>query len=372
MQNIPQDTTSTRNFELPRLSCIIRYPAAASTPPPRRSSAATYPRGRPRGETISAALSTSAAALPSPRTFVRDDAPRVRPRMAWRVRGGGPPLRLPSVLLVRVDTSLQLSRGALIPLAVPRPPQRYPPAAGRPVRRASRVRGNGPPLPLPSAPLVCGDTRSRLSARGADPRGRPAAAAATSPRGRPAGRVRSQRQASAPPPLPSSPLVRGDTPPRPSARGANLRGRPAAASTSPPHRLSAVTCRAGRRSPRLFHDLRSDVLPRPFARGADLRSGKSLLPLPSPSLVYGDTPARLSARADIFRGLRGGRPRSPSRRSSAVMLPRGYPPGALMSATTAGLRSPSPFIVRGSLQSSRGRGSGGGPPLPLPTDCPRV
>ena len=42
-------------------------------------------------------------------------------------------------------------------------------------------------------------------------------------------------------PLPSLSLVRGDTPPQPSARGANLRGRLAVASTLPPHRSSAAT-----------------------------------------------------------------------------------------------------------------------------------
>ena len=136
-----------------------------------------------------------------------------------------------------------------------------------------------------------------------------------------------------------------------------------------------ATCHAGQRSPRPSRDLHSDVPQRLFARGADLCSGESPLPLPSSPLIRGDRPARLSAQADVCCGRPAALSEAAGRashRSSVVMLPRGYPPGALMSATAVGLRPPSrPPLVGGSLQSSNGRGRGGRPLLPLPADCPR-
>ena len=70
-------------------------------------------------------------------------------------------------------------------------------------RRAGRVRGDGLPLHLPSALLIRGDTPLQPSEGGADPRGRLAAAAATSPP-RPSRGARPRRRASAPPPLPAA------------------------------------------------------------------------------------------------------------------------------------------------------------------------
>ena len=82
--------------------------------------------------------------------------------------------------------------GALIPAAVPRPPQQRPPVAVP--WGAWRIQGGGPPLPLPSALLVRNGTTPWSSARGANVRVRSAAAstpppsrlsAATYPRGHP-------------------------------------------------------------------------------------------------------------------------------------------------------------------------------------------
>ena len=81
------------------------------------------------------------------------------------------------------------------------------------------------------------------------------------------------------------PIVRSDTPARPSARGTNLLGRPAAASTPPPRRLSAVTYLCGRpcRATIAAAILRPSQRhpPRPFAPGAYLCSEGSPLSFPS-------------------------------------------------------------------------------------------
>ena len=91
-------------------------------------------------------------------------------------------------------------------------------------------------------------------------------------------------------PLPSMPLVRGDIPMRPSARGANLLGRPAAVACLRQHTRTAV--RAGQRSLR---------------------------------------PSCVRARGALISAATGLRSPSPHRRLSAATHPRCRPRGALIS-----------------------------------------
>ena len=159
------------------------------------------------------------------------------------------------------------------------------------------------PLPLPSVPLVRGDTTPRPSARGADPRGRPAAAAAMSPH-RPARRVRG---GGPPLQLPSAPLVRGDT----------TRGRPRRALIS----VAVTRPRCG------------DIPARPSAQGDDSHGRPAASAVTSPR--GRSRGVLISAAADL-------RPPSPPRRSFVATHPCGHPRGALIPRPSQGHRSDVP------------------------------
>ena len=103
----------------------------------------------------------------------------------------------------------------------------------RPFTRGADLRGGGPPLPLPSAPFVCGDTPPRPSARGADP-----AAVPRPPQRRP----------------PRGALISVAVP----------RPRPLLLPAARPRRHTRAAVREGRRSPRPWPDAPSPPSPEDF------------------------------------------------------------------------------------------------------------
>ena len=159
---------------------VLARPAAASTPPPRRLFVVISPRGRARGTTT---------------THLRG---RPRGELISIPRGGFTAAGL------RSHSPLRRSSLATQPLGRLR---------GTPISLATPQVATAVPCPTQRHPPT--DVR--------------------------AGRLSPQRRASALPPCPSPSLVRGNTHTRPSARDAYLFGRPAAASTPPPHCLSVVT-----------------------------------------------------------------------------------------------------------------------------------
>ena len=272
------------------ISAVVQQPRAqqrASIPPPRRSSVATHPKGRPR---------TALIARPVPRTQQqRNPMAPCPPR-----RASAPPPRLSFTA---------------------------PVGAGRRSSRPSAVSSVAAGRAYSSPPLVCGDVPPppfvppRWSARGADLRGRPAAAFAA------AGLHSS-----------SPPLVRSDIPARPSTYGADLRVRSeASAATSPRGPVSAT---AGVRSPSLS-------LVRCACRRWELRDNRRRHP-----------GFRLWHRATL----------TSRRRLYALTSPLGRPRGALISKVSSGGGCPPP-LPAARLQQHTPRAIRAGRLSPRPSHC---
>ena len=296
--------------------------------------------------------------------------------------------------------------GATIAAAVPRPSQRHPPAAVRTGRLSPQRQASAPP-PLPTAgprrhtrvavcagrlslislavsgrvhspspPLVRGSIPARPSVRGDNHCGRSAASTAISLRGRSRGAL-----------ISAATGLRSPSPRRCSSAATHLRGRPRGATFAP-----AVLRRCGRQRVALFppHRLSAVMFPRSYLRGALTSASAAGLRSFFPTLARGDT-SRTAVRVGHWAPITAPVPRRrPWRRATlippiAVMSPPGRPCGVLISVAIPWLRlrqrasaplprhtstatCPTQSSARGA--DLRGRGRGGGPPLPLPADCP--